>query len=80
MVHEMIDLVTAVTTGICEVHGTSSAECGATKEAATLGILAIGGAALGNAIGGRGGALIGGVIGFIAATQVNEANDSLPTA
>ncbi len=80
MVHDMIDLVTAVTTGICEIHGTSSAECGAAKDVATMGILAIGGAALGNAIGGKAGALIGGVIGFLAATQVNEANDSLPMA
>ncbi len=71
LVHDIIDLLSAVTTGICEIHGKPSLECGAAKEAATLGTTVVGGAALGTMLGGRGGTAVGGVLGLLAGLWLN---------
>lgn len=39
--HGLIDLITAAVTGYCKIHGTTSRECGAAKEAGTLAIGAL---------------------------------------
>jgi outer membrane lipoprotein SlyB len=78
MVHDIIGLISAVSTGICKVHGQASQECGAAKEAATLGITAIGGAALGSALAGRDGAVAGGLLGFLAGLLINESGEESP--
>jgi hypothetical protein len=78
MVHDLIELISAVASGVCEVHGQTSEECGAAREGATLGIATIGGAALGGALGGRGGALAGVVLGFLAGTLINESDEESP--
>ena len=41
--HNLIQLVSAVVTGYCDIHGTDSRECGAVREAGTI---LIGGLAL----------------------------------
>ncbi len=45
MVHNLIDLISAVVTGYCKIHGTNSKECGAAREAGSLamgGLLLVG--------------------------------------
>ncbi len=36
MAHNLIQLITAVVKGYCDIHGTDSRQCGAAKEAGSL--------------------------------------------
>lgn len=77
--HDVVTLVRAIATGICDIHGEGSPECTAAKEAATLTLATLGGIAVGTAIEGKNGAAPGGMLGFLAGLVINGASEPRST-
>lgn len=71
MVHTVVDLLSAWSTGVCEVHGTSAEACGASQELATLGSSLAVGSSIGAAVGRGRGAAVGGMLGLVVGAYLN---------